>query len=63
MNTYLCELILNGIVVKSFYRAGDAPEDVLSGLELFEWPLGDWVIEPMGDPIETNDIMEFFGYK
>ncbi len=45
MGTYLCKLVNSGGVVEEcFYREGESEKDVLEGLEMFEWPSGEWCI-------------------
>ena len=45
MEMYQCTLIDSGIVIENFYREGDSAEDVREGLEMFQWPSGEWEIE------------------
>ena len=47
---YHCALVFKDYVVKSFYREGESAQDVLEGLELFQWPRGVWHITPEGGP-------------
>lgn len=41
---YKCELIEYGIVVERFFRKGESVQDVKDGLDMFQWPDGEWVI-------------------
>ena len=43
--TYLCELVNDGIVQERFYRDGTSREEVKDGLEMFQWPEGEWKIQ------------------
>lgn len=42
---YICKLINDdGIVDELFYRTGNSAQEVKEGLEMFQWPDGEWVI-------------------
>jgi hypothetical protein len=43
-NMYLCELIFDGYLQKTFFREGSTAKDVLDDLLLFQWPAGEWRI-------------------
>lgn len=45
---YKCELIECGIVVERFFRKGESVQDVKDGLDMFQWPDGEWVITESG---------------
>ena len=42
---YYCKLVKDGFVVKSLYREGDSEQAVLDGLNMWEWPEGQWKVE------------------
>lgn len=47
MKLYKCKLVNNGYVKKLFFFEGASPDDVLAGLNMFEWPSGEWDITPV----------------
>ena len=42
MRMYLCELVLDGVVIERFYRRGESAQAVRKGLDMFRWPAGEW---------------------
>ena len=46
---YKCELINDGVVVERFFREGISAESVREGLEMFQWPDGEWRISAAED--------------
>jgi len=44
MNTYLCELKAGDLILERFYREGESQQDVVEGLELFEWANAEWEV-------------------
>lgn len=45
MALYRCTLIRNGVVLENFLREGTSKADVYDGLQLFQWPDGEWTVE------------------
>lgn len=45
MKTYRCKLIYKGRVKENFLREGTSKNDVLEGLQMFNYGKGHWVIE------------------
>jgi len=43
-----------GNILESFWREGNSETEVLQGLEMFQWPKGQWFIES-DDMGEEND--------
>lgn len=43
-HNYKCELVHNGIVQERIWREGTNKEEVKAGLEMFQWPHGEWRI-------------------
>ena len=39
-----CKLVQDGICVEFFYREGSTESEVLEGLDMFQWPKGEWEI-------------------
>lgn len=42
---FLCKLVDGDLVLEMFYREGKSQEKVKEGLEMFQWPKGEWTIE------------------
>ena len=42
-----CKLVQDGICVEFFFREGLNASEVLEGLEMFQWPNGEWKITEM----------------
>jgi len=41
---YYCKFVYKGYVKQSFYRDGESIQDVLEGLEMFDFGKGKWVV-------------------
>ena len=44
---YQCRLVKGEIVLESFYREGKSIDDIFAGLNLFQWPEGEWIVKDM----------------
>jgi len=49
MKLFKCKLIHQGFVMHLFFREGKSSREILSDLQSFQWPAGEWEITEAGE--------------